>query len=88
MSSRYVTGELADRLQQAEETIYKHLTGCALCATFRSCDERDRAEGLFAQYGVLPRRVPGLTRQPLSIGWAAPLIRGYAGTVAPRQRRG
>lgn len=71
MSSMYITGGLANRLRQAEEAIYKHLNGCALCAAARPCDERDCAEGLFAHYGVLPRRVPGLTRQMPSTDWDA-----------------
>jgi hypothetical protein len=69
MSSVYVTGELADQLIRAEEIIYGHLTQCALCAAARPCYERDHAEDLFARYGLLPRRVPGLTRKTLPRDW-------------------
>jgi hypothetical protein len=64
MSGIYITGELADQLAQAQYLIYRHLTGCALCASNRICPERNQAEAMFARYGLLPRRTPGLTRRP------------------------
>jgi hypothetical protein len=71
MSGVYITGELADHLQWAQELIYHHLTSCAMCATDRHCCERSRAESLFARYGLLPRRTPGLTRRPPPRDWDA-----------------
>lgn len=71
MSGVYITGELAVNLELAQELIYRHLTGCAMCATDRHCSERSRAEAMFARYGLLPRRTPGLTRRPLRTDWDA-----------------
>ena len=71
MSAVYITGELAEQLERAQELMYRHLTGCALCATNRHCHERSCAEGLFARYGLLPRRTPGLTRRPPPTDWDA-----------------
>jgi hypothetical protein len=68
MSGVYITGELADQLVRAQQLIYRHLTGCALCASNRVCPERNHAESLFARYGLLPRRTPGLTRRPPTDG--------------------
>jgi hypothetical protein len=65
MSGVYITGELADLLNGAQQLLYRHLTGCALCASSRLCLERNHAEDLFARYGLLPRRTPGLTRRPI-----------------------
>jgi hypothetical protein len=64
MSGVYITGELADELARAQQLIYRHLTGCGLCASNRHCHERNHAEALFTRYDLLPRRTPGLTRRP------------------------
>ncbi|GAA0952462.1 hypothetical protein [Virgisporangium aurantiacum] len=71
MSGVYISDELAEHLDRAQELIYRHLTGCAMCATNRHCYERARAEGMFARYGLLPRRTPGLTRRPPRTDWDA-----------------
>jgi hypothetical protein len=68
VSGIYITGELADHLTRAQQLIYRHLTDCALCASNRLCSDRNHAETLFARFGLLPRRTPGLTRRPPTDG--------------------
>jgi hypothetical protein len=67
MTTVYVTDELVDQLRRAQILIHRHLARCPACATNRHCHERTLAENLFARYGLLPRRMPGLTRRTTAI---------------------
>lgn len=85
MSGVYITGELADQVAHAEEIIRWHVTGCASCTSALCCRERDRAEGLLAHYGLLPRRVPGWNRLSRDVrphaGIAMPALPHWPGAV-------
>ena len=61
MSTTYIGQAAADRLAAAQAVIDRHLVSCDACGSNRPCSERFEADKVFAGYGRLPRRTPGLT---------------------------
>jgi len=61
-STTYLGQAAFDQLAAAQQVIDVHLVRCPACATTRLCPGRAGAEHVFARYGRLPRRTPGLTR--------------------------
>jgi hypothetical protein len=65
-TATYLSTAALDQLGQAQTVIDMHLTfsrggWCGLCKEADPCARRLQAEELFARYGRLPRRTPGLT---------------------------
>ncbi len=63
----YLSTAALDQLDQAQAELEQHLrTGpdgrCLGCLEVEPCTERARLEAVFALYGRLPRRRPGVTR--------------------------
>jgi len=66
VSGTYLSAAVLDQLGQAQTVIDVHLTSsrsgrCGLRQQPEPCQQRVEAERLFARYGRLPRRTPGLT---------------------------
>lgn len=62
----YLSSTVLAQLAEAQTVIDMHLTFsrsgvCGLCKEADPCARRVVAEQLFARYGRLPRRTPGLT---------------------------
>jgi hypothetical protein len=63
----YLSRTALDRLEQAQVELERHLvTGpdgrCSGCQQTEPCAARAQAQAVFAQYGRLPERRPGVTR--------------------------
>ena len=63
----YVAAAVCDQLNEAQAELDRHLvTGpdgrCLGCQQTEPCAERGRMARVFARYGQLPERKPGLTR--------------------------
>lgn len=63
MSSIYLSQAAMDMLAAAQRVIDEHISSCDRCGTNQPCYDRIEAEQVFAHYGKLPRRTPGLTTQ-------------------------
>jgi hypothetical protein len=48
-------------VEHAQAVIDQHIVSCTLCGTNKLCVEREEAERIFAECGLLPRRKPSLT---------------------------
>jgi hypothetical protein len=74
MATTYLSSVAREQLARAQAVIDQHIVSCIVCGTNQRCGQRQEAEGVFARYGLLPRRTPGLTMpeaQP-DFGWFAP----------------
>ena len=63
----YLASTGLERLDQAQAELERHLvTGpdgrCSGCGQVEPCAERGRLEAVFALYGQLPKRRPGVTK--------------------------
>jgi hypothetical protein len=63
----YLAAAVCDQLDQAQAELEQHLVvgpdgRCAGCGQTEPCAARARLAAVFAQYGQLPERKPGLTR--------------------------
>jgi len=81
MTGTYLSAAVIDQLGQAQMVIDRHLTFsrsgvCGLCNEADPCALRTEAEQLFARYGRLPRRTPGLTFADVS-QWSGGCTTGF-----------
>ena len=63
----YLAAAVCDLLNEAQTELERHLVTrpdgrCLGCQQTEPCAERRRLAGVFARYGQLPERRPGLTR--------------------------
>jgi hypothetical protein len=89
MTGTYLSRAVLEQLAEAQTAIDMHLTFsrsgvCGLCQEPDPCQRRIEAEQLFARYGRLPRRTPGLTFADAS-RWVAG--EWFGRTIAPERQR-
>jgi len=63
----YLSRIAVDQLEQAQAELERHLVigpdgRCRSCRELEPCRSRTEIEALFAHYGQLPRRRPGVTQ--------------------------